>query len=750
MINALPDGSRVIVSLATGLGKTVIAAHIARKGRMLILSHRDELVRQPEKYFPASVSYGVEKGKEYSHGEDIVSASVQTLSSDRRLHRFDPKTFDVVVVDEAHHSAAPTYRKVINYFKPRLLIGLTATPKRGDGVRLDDIYNSIVFQRSMLWGIRNNYLSNIKAIAIHPSLDISDVEMQMGDYAQKSLAAVIDVDIMYDTIADAYVTYGYQKRQTVIYCLSIEGCNGAAKAIRKRIPRSDWKTMKVISGKTPLEERQQMEADFMDGKLNCLLNCMVLTEGTDLPCISLIIINRPSTNDSLYTQIVGRGVRKYKRKKQCLVLDIMPKSEHRICNAVNLAGIEWEDLSEEQKQRADEEGLDILALADELESAKARFMGIYTEEIDLFEYYLENENKLIYSNLESSPYNLVHAITDDRRERILRAREEDGSYDFLGMRYTIGRGEDARYVIQGDTNNYEFHLSRPDMLGQTSISAQIDGREYVSEAMKMEDAITAIKKILVQNCQSTKYMWDAYTEACWRDVPATKKQMYRLSFAIKDIARLGPTPADVDETLEALSKAETVNKYQASVAIDYLNSHIDNVRKLQNLKNEFADKQKKRIHTVPDDKADYSFEEYADPFMSCVLPPVRTYVPVQSGYISIPVKNLISRQAGQPPSQKQIQFIGKLITGIKSRGGQFDAQARTIRLSTSNDASCMIEVLLGIANSDQIHLHRNPVIWISRTAFMVDENQNPFAQVYLQYATVEPVNVEANSESQEG
>ena len=120
------DGGAHLVQMATGLGKTVTFANIHRHGRMLILSHRDELVAQPVKYFDCPV--GIEKAERHSDGEPVVSGSVQTLSRGTRLERnFKPGDFDLIVTDEAHHASAPTYRKIIDYLQPRLHIGFTAT-----------------------------------------------------------------------------------------------------------------------------------------------------------------------------------------------------------------------------------------------------------------------------------------------------------------------------------------------------------------------------------------------------------------------------------------------------------------------------------------------------------------------------------------------------------------------------------------------------------------------------------------------
>ncbi len=183
-IEAQPPGS-YLVQMATGLGKTVTFANLPRHGgRMLILSHREELVEQPRKYFDCS--FGVERAESRSHGEEVVSASVQSLA--RRLNKFDPQDFDLIVCDEAHHAAAKSYRTIFDYFRPKKLVGVTATPNRGDKVRLDNVFSKIIFQRDLRWGIENGYLCDIHCRRVNIGFDLSKVHTSRGDYAPGGLS----------------------------------------------------------------------------------------------------------------------------------------------------------------------------------------------------------------------------------------------------------------------------------------------------------------------------------------------------------------------------------------------------------------------------------------------------------------------------------------------------------------------------------------------------------------------------------
>ena len=141
IIDNLDPGS-YLIQMATGLGKTATFTNIKRKGRVLVLAHREELITQPVKYYDCPV--GIEMASQYSNGEEVVIASVMSLT--HRLEKFNTNDFDMIIIDEAHHAAAKSYKKIIEYFKPRLLLGFTATPNRGDNVRLDDVFEKIIYQ----------------------------------------------------------------------------------------------------------------------------------------------------------------------------------------------------------------------------------------------------------------------------------------------------------------------------------------------------------------------------------------------------------------------------------------------------------------------------------------------------------------------------------------------------------------------------------------------------------------------------
>ena len=335
-IAAIPESGRYLVYMSTGLGKTVVFSRIPRRGRVLILSHREELVHQPRKYYDCS--FGVEMAGQRSNGEEVVSASVQSLV--RRLDRFKPDDFDIVISDECHHSAAPTYQKIYGHFTPRLHLGFTATPNRNDGVGLEHTFDDIIFERDLKWGIENGYLSPIECLRADIGYDIRGVAVRMDDYSPAELEKSVNVHSANKAIADAY--HAYAKGQTLIFACSV----AHAKAIAGVIPGA----AAVIGG----EERADTLEAFKANKIPCLVNCMVFSEGTDLPNIETVIIARPTRNISLYTQMIGRGTRIYPGKEKMTLIDCVGACDDiNICTAPSLLGLDLSLVKDKKKAEGD-------------------------------------------------------------------------------------------------------------------------------------------------------------------------------------------------------------------------------------------------------------------------------------------------------------------------------------------------------------------------------------------------------------
>lgn len=331
------EGHSALLVIATGLGKTIIFDEFIRKRVLeddhncLILSHREELVTQPLKYLP-DIPCGIELGKKHSDFScnKVISASVQSLEG--RLNRYNPREVDTIIVDEAHHAVAPTYRKILSYFETAQVFGFTATSQRGDKIGLGNVFEDLVFERNLLWGIENHYLCPIECQQVR--LKYSMESVRITEYGELNASDV--ARIMSGTAAGvAEVFQKYARGPTIIYAASVR----EAKDITEIINKKAGKTLAVtILNSTP--DRGRWLSAFEDGFIQVLVNFGVLTEGTDLPCTETIIMARPiaRTNVGLYAQCVGRGLRMHPGKKSCLVVDMVGISSVPICTAATLIG----------------------------------------------------------------------------------------------------------------------------------------------------------------------------------------------------------------------------------------------------------------------------------------------------------------------------------------------------------------------------------------------------------------------------
>ena len=325
---------RQVVVHPTGSGKTVTFSELIarRPGRALVLAHRDELIRQDEEKIrmasPAT-DIGIVKAERDEHAAAVVLASVQTITRSHRLERITPD-FTTVIVDEAHHAAAPTYRRILEYMGSfgeggPLTVGFTATPKRGDGQGLDSVFQEIVHETSMIDLMRRGYLSDLRAVQVR--LDGDFIESEVGEMLSAANAP-------------AHVVTAYQRhaagRKALVFTPTVALAYDMAKTFR-----TGGIAAEALDGSTPQDERRAILARFHSGETQVLANCAVLTEGYDEASIACIILARPTKSQPFYQQMIGRGTRTFPGKEDCLVLDVVGSTtRHDLVTTATLFGVE--------------------------------------------------------------------------------------------------------------------------------------------------------------------------------------------------------------------------------------------------------------------------------------------------------------------------------------------------------------------------------------------------------------------------
>lgn len=327
---------KTLIVLPTGCGKTVVFAKIAeecvRRGeRVLILAHRAELLCQASDkiYKVTGLKTAVEKAEESCIGSwyRIVVGSVQTLMRDKRLGKFKKDYFDTIIIDEAHHAVSDSYGNILNYFEAARVLGVTATPDRGDMRNLGAVFDSLAYEYSLPKAIKEGYLTPIKALTMPLRLDISNVGVQAGDYKVSEISNALDPYL--HKIADEMVNVCMNKK-TVVFLPLV----ATSQKFRDILNERGFKAVE-INGES--FDRASKLKDFNDGKYNVICNSMLLTEGWDCPSVDCIVVLRPTKSRSLYCQMVGRGTRLCKGKEHLLLLDFLWHTErHELCRPAHL------------------------------------------------------------------------------------------------------------------------------------------------------------------------------------------------------------------------------------------------------------------------------------------------------------------------------------------------------------------------------------------------------------------------------
>lgn len=337
VLNEWEDGrDKTLLVLPTGTGKTIVFSKIVeervRKGdRALILAHRGELLEQASDKLKTATGLvtATEKADETSLGSwyRVVVGSVQTLMREKRLKQFPNDYFDTIIVDEAHHVMSDSYQKVLNHFDKAKVLGVTATPDRGDMKNLGAYFESLAFEYSLPQAIKDGYLSKIKALTIPLELDLSKVCQQAGDFKASELGNALDPYL--EQIANEMWTVA-KDRKIVVFLPLID----TSKKMTDFLNKVGFKSVEV-NGQS--QDREQILKDFDSGKYNVLCNSMLLTEGWDCPSVDCVVVLRPTKVRSLYSQMVGRGTRLYPGKDHLLLLDFLWHTErHQLCRPSHL------------------------------------------------------------------------------------------------------------------------------------------------------------------------------------------------------------------------------------------------------------------------------------------------------------------------------------------------------------------------------------------------------------------------------
>lgn len=478
--------TRQLVVAATGSGKTVmLSAMIDRMlpqgGRALVLAHREELLNQAKaeiEGFVPDLMVELEQAQNRATREHhlfassrrhVVVGSVQTLRG-QRLKAWAPDSFDLIIIDEAHHSSASSYVDIITHFgcydenvlTP--LIGVTATPNRSDGIGLKVVFQHI----AAVYGIRElvelGFLCGIRAINVQSSVDISQVKINRGDFAAKELEKTID-----DNERNALIVQAYKKwacgRPAVAFTAGVEHAHHLADWFR-----SGGISAESVWGDMDRDLRKSVFARFKSGKIQILTNCNLLTEGFNEPKTSCIILARPTKSSLILTQQVGRGTRLFPGKTDCLVIDVKDVTNGKtVVSVPSLAGL---------PPNFDTQGENVFTAAKKYEKLDVRLSAKAGSIADIDEML-----RKIESGMSIAEIDLLAATAID-------------PYVEANSKFRWSAKTDSHYVVTPDRGVNRFEISG-DTLGSWTIKRYQQGFpveriakvDELSQAFKMADFV---------------------------------------------------------------------------------------------------------------------------------------------------------------------------------------------------------------------------------------------------------------------
>ena len=327
---------KTLLVLPTGCGKTIVFAKVTedcvRKGdRVLILAHRGELLDQAADKLKKTtgLNSAVEKAESSCLGSwfRVVVGSVQTLMREKRLGQFPEDYFNTIIIDEAHHCISDSYQKVLKHFPEAHVLGVTATPDRGDMRNLGQYFESLAYEYTLPKAIKEGYLTPIKALTIPLKIDMSGVSVQAGDFKASDIGTALDPYL--EGIAQEMQKYCADKK-TVVFLPLVK----TSQKFRDVLNDYGFQAAEVNGDS---QDRAEILADFESGKYNVLCNSMLLTEGWDCPSVDCVVVLRPTKVRSLYCQMVGRGTRLSPGKEHLLLLDFLWHTErHELCHPASL------------------------------------------------------------------------------------------------------------------------------------------------------------------------------------------------------------------------------------------------------------------------------------------------------------------------------------------------------------------------------------------------------------------------------
>ncbi|KAK4554003.1 putative ATP-dependent helicase IRC3 [Recurvomyces mirabilis] len=512
VLDYLARGERRLgVSLATGGGKTVIFSHLIDRvpaptpeaTQTLIIAHRQELVNQAATHcrnlYPDR-NVEIEMGKRVASGyADITVASIASLASADRLTKFNPSRFKLVIVDEAHHMVASSYLEMLDHFgllknaeqSHVALVGVSATLSRNDGLSLGKALDHIAYHKDYLDMIEGDWLSAAVFTTVRSGVDLNSVKMARGDFQTGSLSRAVNNPEANTVTVRAWLEKCHERKSTLVFCVDL-----AHVAALTGMFRQHGIDAQFITSNTNSEERQKKIEGFRKGKFPVLLNCGILTEGTDIPNIDCIVLARPTRSRNLLVQMIGRGLRKFPGKTNCHMIDMVSALDTGIVTTPTLFGLDPDEL-------VDEADADIMKEKRDKRESEHILEAVAGDH--------SNAVPVLSGNITFTDYEDINDLIEDTSgERKIRAISPFAWVQVDAGRYVLSASQGDLTITLTDGGEYEV-MYKKRIPASVQVKSPFMRPRRIAKAVIFEQAVraadTAVKEVFVFAMAAKNAQW---------------------------------------------------------------------------------------------------------------------------------------------------------------------------------------------------------------------------------------------------
>ncbi|TFK93509.1 P-loop containing nucleoside triphosphate hydrolase protein [Polyporus arcularius HHB13444] len=592
-LDALKKGAtRIGVSLPTGAGKTTVFISLLSRlaapvqapkaTRALVIVNSVELAQQTadqaKRLFP-DWSVEIEQGKHHASGlADLTVATFQTLLRAQRLEKFRAQYLKALIVDEAHHAAAPSYRRILSHFDagikspdqdfepPELshkipILGFSATFSRHDGLALGSVFEEIVYHRDFLEMIKEQWcaLCDVRFTTVRANIDLSEVTVnsRTGDFNPTSLAHVVNTDTVNELIVRTWLDKAADRKSTLIFCVNLSHVSRVTAAFR-----AAGIDARYLHSLTPAAERKALVEAFKAGQYPVLVNCAVLTEGADIPNIDCVMVARPTRSRNMFAQMIGRGMRLSPTtgKDYCRIIDFVESQERvgGVVSAPTLFGLDPSELSDDETIESLEERRAAIEASDGIDApAKYGPSGHVPQPKSVT--YIDHDDPFVLADQACGDPNLRSLS----RNGWVRCGDDVYVLECLGKGYIrVTPAEDE------DDVKYVAHYTSPTMPRMTAFVLKISPfrrNKKILTATTLADAIRGCDTYAQKEVLPGLVGHGLLRTAKWRWEPAseTQKQFilkrWKARKVITDADGEGKSRLATEEGLKNMKKGEAAN-----------------------------------------------------------------------------------------------------------------------------------------------------------------------------------------------